>query len=389
MTFSALMKQYFNNILQRSPTTSELGYWSMTIDTGALTKLQAVQALASGTEAMTYGAQIIRIYQAAFGRVPDTVGMKGWTTMLREDPSALFKIAGGFVNSLEWKTRYGDSSVSDTVLQALYVNVLGRSASQKEITDWKATGQSMGQILVGFSNSGEFSNKTIGNVTGLLRAAGSVPTDSLSSVFDGKTALFTIKSSGLAGQAEIYRDHSSALDLDVLGSPDPDTDGAKGHDQSDMSLPLPDANDRPALVVADSAQGSTDDSSAARTLGTDPVSPGEPATAPALTTLNGLGKGDRIELASKGSAPFIPARLTLSDTAELGDYLDAAAAGNGSTNGTISWFQFGGDTYIVQDLNAAATFQHGASADHVVKLVGLIDLSAATLSADPAHLTLG
>ncbi|NBN77626.1 DUF4214 domain-containing protein [Microvirga tunisiensis] len=192
MTTSALIKQYFNNILQREPKGSELSHWSMTIDSGILNAVQARDALAGSAEAMNYGAQIIRIYQAAFGRVPDTVGMKGWTTMLREDPTALFKIAGGFVNSLEWKTRYGDSSVSDTVLQALYVNVLGRSATVREIMDWKATGQSMSQILVGFSNSEEFTLNASRGVIKLLDAAGSVTSDKLSTVFDGKTKLTVV-----------------------------------------------------------------------------------------------------------------------------------------------------------------------------------------------------
>ena len=234
MTFSALMKQYFNNILQRSPTTSELGYWSMTIDTGALTKLQAVQALASGTEAMTYGAQIIRIYQAAFGRVPDTVGMKGWTTMLREDPSALFKIAGGFVNSLEWKTRYGDSSVSDTVLQALYVNVLGRSASQKEITDWKATGQSMGQILVGFSNSEEFTLNSQKGVIKLLEAAGGVSSDSLSTVFDGKSKLLVVHGT----KWPMLEQAADAMDSNDGTNDATDTPAAASTDTEDGTAPV-------------------------------------------------------------------------------------------------------------------------------------------------------
>jgi S-layer protein len=61
------------------------------------------------------------------------------------------------------------------------------------------------------------------------------------------------------------------------------------------------------------------------------------------------------------------------------DYLDAAVAGDGSTNAVISWFQVGGNTYIVEDNSASSTFQNGG--DTVVKLVGLVDLSTADFAA--------
>lgn len=57
--------------------------------------------------------------------------------------------------------------------------------------------------------------------------------------------------------------------------------------------------------------------------------------------------------------------------------LKIAATGDGSTNGILSWFQFSGNTYIVQDLSTEATFQN---ADIVVKLVGAHNLSSMTVA---------
>lgn len=58
------------------------------------------------------------------------------------------------------------------------------------------------------------------------------------------------------------------------------------------------------------------------------------------------------------------------------DYLDAAT--NGNATDAVSWFQYQGNTYIVQDLDAESTFTNGV--DNVVKISGLVDLSDATVS---------
>ena len=70
-------------------------------------------------------------------------------------------------------------------------------------------------------------------------------------------------------------------------------------------------------------------------------------------------------------------KVVLADTAAFADYLNAAAAGDGSVNSHAKWFVYGGNTYIVEDktTNAAGTF---AATDIVVKLTGLVDLSTAT-----------
>ena len=58
------------------------------------------------------------------------------------------------------------------------------------------------------------------------------------------------------------------------------------------------------------------------------------------------------------------------------DFLNAASTGDGSANASIHWFQYNGDTYVVEDRSAAATF---AATDIVVKLSGLVELSTATV----------
>jgi S-layer protein len=64
----------------------------------------------------------------------------------------------------------------------------------------------------------------------------------------------------------------------------------------------------------------------------------------------------------------------LGGVATFQDYLNSGTATTG-TQGEISWFQFNGNTYIVQDNNAATTFT--AASDVVIEIVGLVDLSGA------------
>jgi S-layer protein len=82
---------------------------------------------------------------------------------------------------------------------------------------------------------------------------------------------------------------------------------------------------------------------------------------------------------SSGTSTFTSAAVSLADTAVFQDYLDAAVAGDGSTNSIVRWFQYNGNTYIVEDNSVASTFQNAG--DTVVKLTGLVDLSTATFAA--------
>ena len=84
---------------------------------------------------------------------------------------------------------------------------------------------------------------------------------------------------------------------------------------------------------------------------------------------------DKLTFVNKGDETF--AKADVSDAQSLEAALDAAAAGDGSTNGALSWFQYGGNTYIVQDLSSQSDFQSG---DIVVKLVGEHDLSGMTVA---------
>ncbi len=69
--------------------------------------------------------------------------------------------------------------------------------------------------------------------------------------------------------------------------------------------------------------------------------------------------------------------MTLADTATFADYVNLAASGDGHVNAAIKWFQFNGNTYVVEDVSTSSSFVDGT--DVVVKLSGLVDLSHGSL----------
>lgn len=100
------------------------------------------------------------------------------------------------------------------------------------------------------------------------------------------------------------------------------------------------------------------------------------------TSLTGMGAGDTIDFSATANdggglaTAALGAKITLGGASSFANYLDAATAGDGSTDSAFAWFQFNGNTYLVVDNSNAATFQDGG--DQVIELVGLVDLSTST-----------
>ena len=103
--------------------------------------------------------QAYRLYQAAFARTPDTPGLKYQTNAL-DTALNLWQVAGDFIASPEFQSRYGSPSTV-TVAQfvtMLYHNGLGRDPDQAGYDHHMnnlAGGLTRAQLLVQFSESPE------------------------------------------------------------------------------------------------------------------------------------------------------------------------------------------------------------------------------------------
>jgi S-layer protein len=94
-----------------------------------------------------------------------------------------------------------------------------------------------------------------------------------------------------------------------------------------------------------------------------------------LTTVNTVLSTDKITLVNRGTEVFNSAPVDVSSATTVGAALDLASASIDPTHSNISWFQYGGDTYLVEDNSTSAAL---ASGDVVVKFVGAVDLSSLT-----------
>jgi S-layer protein len=93
------------------------------------------------------------------------------------------------------------------------------------------------------------------------------------------------------------------------------------------------------------------------------------------STITDLARGETIQFANATS--FAASKVSLGATAVFQDYANASVVGN-ATN-ALSWFNYGGDTYIIQDVNPSTTaFINGS--DKIVKIAGVVDLSSSSFN---------
>jgi S-layer protein len=92
-------------------------------------------------------------------------------------------------------------------------------------------------------------------------------------------------------------------------------------------------------------------------------------------TITDFSSGDKIQFAASATS-FAAAKITLGSTAVFQDYANAAIAGTAA--GNVSWFQYGGDTYVIDNVSGGTSFANHT--DIIVKLAGAVDLSTDSFS---------
>jgi hypothetical protein len=100
--------------------------------------------------------QAYRIYKAAFDRAPDLAGLGYWIDAM-DNGAPLTSVAGGFIGSTEFQSRYGSTSDTDFI-RLLYENVLDRQPDAEGYAYWQdamSRGLSREGLLINFSESTE------------------------------------------------------------------------------------------------------------------------------------------------------------------------------------------------------------------------------------------
>jgi hypothetical protein len=155
-------------VIQKIPSSSpdpryQGIFYSVTDKSGAVNSLADVERImfADKTIALDIdgnGGQAYRLYQAAFNRTPDAVGLGFWISAL-DGGTTLTSVAQGFVNSGEFKDAYGANLSSRDLVTKFYQNILHRAPEAGGLDFWsgaldsKAAG--VPDVLAAISESAE------------------------------------------------------------------------------------------------------------------------------------------------------------------------------------------------------------------------------------------
>lgn len=121
-------------------------------------------SFSDGTYALDTGVgenagEAYRIYQAAFGRTPDSAGLAYWIGQI-DNGADLVDVASQFMTSTnEFSNMYGSNPTTSEFVDRLYQNVLGRSGEAAGVAYWEGQlysgAENRAQVMVGFSESAE------------------------------------------------------------------------------------------------------------------------------------------------------------------------------------------------------------------------------------------
>jgi hypothetical protein len=156
-TITKFIDQQFQDFAGRLPTSAELASWQTIVTNPAST---GAASIATATGFSNWGPKVdptIRLYNAFFGRLPDTGGLTFWAGQLRKGVS-LNGVANSFAASNEFKTTYGSLS-NAAFVNLVYENVLGRAGDAGGVSYWTSqldTGKkTRGAVMTNFSESHE------------------------------------------------------------------------------------------------------------------------------------------------------------------------------------------------------------------------------------------
>jgi hypothetical protein len=144
---------WYQQILARTPSSAEVGYWAKAIASGALAPSSAVLDIERSAESDTY--QVTQLYERYLDRAPDAGGLQGFVRYMQSGASSN-DVAAAILGSDEFNARAGGSAFA--FVNSLYQNVLGRGADGAGLAGWLgdlAAGESRGQVAAGFLNSKE------------------------------------------------------------------------------------------------------------------------------------------------------------------------------------------------------------------------------------------
>jgi hypothetical protein len=256
---------------------------------------------------------IIRLYQASFGRLPDTAGLNGWVDFLSKNPTQFDHIVSQCTASDEFLASYGvngDVAISTPVMTAFYYNLLHRAPTASEVSQWVASNQTVTQVLAQCVNSTEFVAKTVAGITTYQNLAANGQTPTSGSLFtlapeQGTTftltigedsgAKFTGTSSNDIFNASIVQDNNAGA-ADTLESFDV-LDGGAGTDT--LNATIVSGNPAPVLTNIENVNLRFAGTKAVDLTSATGVTTIKVENSTALGTVNGVGSVAALAVANQ------------------------------------------------------------------------------------------
>jgi Ca2+-binding RTX toxin-like protein len=153
---ASFVEQLYTKLLHRAGDAGGVAYWTGKIDTGVLNAAQVSAQFMASTEFQQTIDSVVRLYFAAFGRIPDAAGVSFWADAIHAG-LAPHQLGAGFAGGPEFQALYGAVD-NGTFLDALYQNAFQRApdaAGKAFYLEQMSHGLSRSDIVVAFSNSPE------------------------------------------------------------------------------------------------------------------------------------------------------------------------------------------------------------------------------------------
>jgi hypothetical protein len=157
-SYRLFVMQQYRDFLGREGDPTGIANWVANLNNNSFTRAQVVESFFNSSEFQAF-PPIVRLYYAAFNRIPDYAGLLHWVNTYRGG-MPLADIANVFATSPEFLQTFGNLNNTQFVT-LLYQNVLARAPDNTGLNNWVSAlnnGMTRGQVLLGFSESAEFVN---------------------------------------------------------------------------------------------------------------------------------------------------------------------------------------------------------------------------------------
>jgi Domain of unknown function (DUF4214) len=179
----AFVDRLYQNVLGPAGEAEGRAYWAGVLDGAAAGRADVLAAFSesaenkAGTAALVQAgiwdrseaaAEVARLYDTVFGRLPDVPGLAYWKDALENGGITRAQMAQVFTGSAEFQSQYGELDNWDFA-EALYRNSLDRSPGYSEMVYWEEhldAGMARSAVVLAFSESAEHVSLTAGTIGG-------------------------------------------------------------------------------------------------------------------------------------------------------------------------------------------------------------------------------